>query len=124
MFAKLVSLVTLALLCGGCIAPRTAGQVFNDGYADHIVVGRTSRAEILANLGPPLLKFAPDSDANETWIWAYESSGGDGPILSFKGAVHEKLRVTFVNGVVADCMFSTSLSGGTMCGGKVSAPPT
>lgn len=124
MFAKLAPLVMLTLLCGGCIAPRTAGREFNVGYVDHIIIGSTGRTEVLANLGPPLKKFSPDSDANETWIWSYESSGG-GPRLSFKGTVQQVLRVTFADGVVADCMFFTSVSAGTLCGGgKLLPPPT
>ena len=123
MFAKLAPLVILPLLCGGCIAPRTAGQIFDVGYADHIIIGSTSRAEVLANLGPPLRKFAPDSDANDTWIWSYESTG-DGLLLSFKGTIQQRLRVTFVDDVVADCMFSTTVSAATTCGGKLLAPPT
>jgi hypothetical protein len=115
MFLRLAPLFIVPLMCSGCIVPMTTGEAFNAEYINHIVIGKTTKADVVSHLGPPPRKFSPDPGVNETWVWSYESSGGGGPLLSYKGAQLQMLRVSFDGDVVVDCMLSTSVAEARIC---------
>ncbi len=116
MFRRLAP-VLLLLGCSGCIQPMVTGSEINAAYIDRVVVGSTTKADVLANLGPPPGKFVEDGDASETWTWSYESTGGGGPILDYKGSRLRTLRVSFEGDVVSDCMLAMSDDYGAVCSG-------
>jgi len=109
--------LTLLLGCSGCIQPAITGSEINAAYLDRVVVGSTTKADVLANLGAPPAKFAQDDGASETWAWSYESTGGGGPILDYKGSKLRTLRVSFEGDVVSDCMLAASDDYGALCSG-------
>ncbi len=116
MFLRLVPLFIVPLVCSGCIVPKTTGEAFKAEYISHIIIGKTTKADIVARFGAPPSKFSPDHEGDETWVWSYELTGGGGPLLSYKGAQLQRLRVSFDDDVVVDCMFSTSVAEATVCG--------
>lgn len=116
MFRGLVPALLL-LGCSGCIQPMVTGSEINTSYIDQVVIGSTTKADVLANLGSPAAKFTDDGDTGETWTWSYESTGGGGPILDYKGNRLRTLRVSFEGDVVSDCMLAMSDDYGKVCSG-------
>ncbi len=88
------ALVTALSLSGCATAPEEPGKVVaEDRFAQLVVPGRTTRAELLAAFGPTkTVRF--DSGA-ETWL--YESEAGAGRhtelvLLLDRGGVVQKMR--------------------------------
>ncbi|HEX3860634.1 MAG TPA: hypothetical protein VHY35_02980 [Stellaceae bacterium] len=111
------ALAALLPVCTGCIPPTTTGSRFNIGYVDQIIIGTTTKSDVISSMGPPPAKFSNYGDNGETWIWSYESAGGGGPVLTYKGSKLQALRISFDGNVVTDCMLATSDADGTVCNG-------
>ena len=73
---RLLAILGTALLLGGCAtgSKEPGAVVAEDRFAQLVVPGRTTRAELLAAFGPT--KFVRFDSGMETWL--YEANAGAG----------------------------------------------
>jgi outer membrane protein assembly factor BamE (lipoprotein component of BamABCDE complex) len=96
--SKKMVLFAAALLaaCGVTVVDDTK---FNVAYVDNIVTGRTTKAEILANMGNP--KDSVNSSSVSTWLYSYEQRTGNA--AANVDAEGHTVRIQFNGDVVSSC---------------------
>lgn len=70
MRARRVGLLAILLVAGGCVS---IGREFPTPTRERLVVGLTTRADLLKLLGPPAQVGIEDGD--RTWTWVYVRTG-------------------------------------------------
>jgi len=70
--ARACIVISLAIALTACTT--TLGRNFDEGYAQQIKSGETTKAEVLGKLGRPVLKR--ETAGEETWTYAYYHGGG------------------------------------------------
>ena len=106
-FLPIVIIVLVSLL-GGCTTVQ--GRPFDASYAEKIVRGKTTKADVRKNIGEP----HSTSVANGVETWSYMHQGGGGIFSGYKQVFTgvqvemDTLMITFKGDKVLDYSYSKS----------------
>lgn len=104
-------LASLIVGLSGCAVPIESGTQINIQYADQIVIGKTTKSEVLANLGKP----ADIQDSGDEESWQYEHMSGEAGtalVYDWGSGQQEDLTVAFKGNVVSDCLLKITRTSG------------
>jgi outer membrane protein assembly factor BamE (lipoprotein component of BamABCDE complex) len=111
MRARTFAALLVAAASANCTVPMNEGRPFNTSYADQIVIGKTTKAEVTANLGEPQDKTI---DRDER-VWIYRNMAGFAGttlLADYAQASRQVLAIGFKGDVVSDCILKVENAGG------------